>query len=257
MRRRVGGGVPLRLQHTTRLLLLPLRRSRWGKASSVLSAFPAKCPICSLNCAVVSQPQPLPLGWMVSRSPSQSLPSSKHQTPPPYRTHLHMCWMASWSPSQSEPLMVSYACQRQSSTVMLPSAALMPPCAATVWERVGNSLVMHLRTQKGSQEDRRRVGEPTQHTPQLPQQTRPGTTTQTAALQLQLQPQHSRCLEAQLRETHGCSEAGTCRKHGATLVGRMTGGDRYCFRPGPRQPDSDHAPPAPTTTASYSWSMTV
>lgn len=28
--------------------------------------------------------------------------------------------------------------------VMLPRAALMPPCAATVWERVGNSLVMHL-----------------------------------------------------------------------------------------------------------------
>ena len=27
---------------------------------------------------------------------------------------------------------------------MLPSAALMPPWAATVWERVGNSLVMHL-----------------------------------------------------------------------------------------------------------------
>lgn len=29
--------------------------------------------------------------------------------------------------------------------VMLPSAALMPPCAATVWLRVGNSLVMHLQ----------------------------------------------------------------------------------------------------------------
>lgn len=41
--------------------------------------------------------------------------------------------------------MVSYACQRQSSSVMLPSAALMPPWAATVWERVGKSLVMHLK----------------------------------------------------------------------------------------------------------------
>lgn len=32
---------------------------------------------------------------------------------------------------------------------MLPSAALMPPCAATVWLRVGNSLVMHLQRTKG------------------------------------------------------------------------------------------------------------
>lgn len=51
--------------------------------------------------------------------------------------------MASWSPSQSEPLTVSYMCHRQSSSVMLPSAALMPPCAATVCERVGKSLVTH------------------------------------------------------------------------------------------------------------------
>ena len=55
-----------------------------------------------------------------------------------------MYWIASWSPSQSLPLIVSYACQRQSSSVMLPSAALMPPCAATVCERVGKSLVMQL-----------------------------------------------------------------------------------------------------------------
>lgn len=41
--------------------------------------------------------------------------------------------------------MVSYACQRQSSSLMLPSAALMPPCAATVWLRVGNSFVIHLQ----------------------------------------------------------------------------------------------------------------
>ena len=51
--------------------------------------------------------------------------------------------MASWSPSQSLPLTVSYMCHRQSSGVRLPSAALMPPCAATVCERVGNSFVMH------------------------------------------------------------------------------------------------------------------
>ena len=50
--------------------------------------------------------------------------------------------MASWSPSQSDPFTVSYMCQRQSSSPMLPSAAPMPPCAATVWLRVGNTLVM-------------------------------------------------------------------------------------------------------------------
>ena len=55
----------------------------------------------------------------------------------------HMYSIASWSPSQSDPLTVSYMCQRQSSSPMLPSAALMPPCAATVWLRVGNTLVMH------------------------------------------------------------------------------------------------------------------
>jgi hypothetical protein len=49
--------------------------------------------------------------------------------------------MASWSPSQSAPLTVSYMCQRQSSSPILPSAAEMPPCAATVCERVGNTLV--------------------------------------------------------------------------------------------------------------------
>ncbi len=50
--------------------------------------------------------------------------------------------IVSWSPSQSEPLTVSYMCQRQSSSPILPSAAEIPPCAATVWERVGNTLVM-------------------------------------------------------------------------------------------------------------------
>ena len=50
--------------------------------------------------------------------------------------------MASWSPSQSAPLTVSYMCQRQSSSPILPSAAAMPPCADTVCERVGNTLVM-------------------------------------------------------------------------------------------------------------------
>ena len=54
----------------------------------------------------------------------------------------HMYSIESWSPSQSEPLTVSYMCQRQSSGPMLPSAAEMPPCAATVWLRVGNTLVM-------------------------------------------------------------------------------------------------------------------
>src|SRR6266513_1739537 len=47
--------------------------------------------------------------------------------------------IASWSPSQSEPLIVSYMCQSQLSSDMLPSAAPMPPCAATVCERVGNT----------------------------------------------------------------------------------------------------------------------
>src|SRR5436189_3467038 len=50
--------------------------------------------------------------------------------------------MASWSPSQSDPLTVSYMCQRQSSSPMLPSDADIPPCAATVCERVGKTLVM-------------------------------------------------------------------------------------------------------------------
>src|ERR1700694_2970932 len=48
--------------------------------------------------------------------------------------------IASWSPSQSEPLMVSYMCHSQWSSPMLPSAAPMPPCAATVCERVGKTL---------------------------------------------------------------------------------------------------------------------
>src|ERR1043165_4160452 len=48
--------------------------------------------------------------------------------------------IASWSPSESEPLIVSYMCQSQLSSPMLPSAAPMPPCAATVCERVGNTL---------------------------------------------------------------------------------------------------------------------
>ena len=44
--------------------------------------------------------------------------------------------------SQSEPFIVSYMCQRQLSSPMFPSAALIPPCAATVWLRVGNTLVI-------------------------------------------------------------------------------------------------------------------
>lgn len=50
--------------------------------------------------------------------------------------------IASWSPSQSDPFTVSYMCQRQSSLCILPSEAEMPPCAATVCERVGNTFVM-------------------------------------------------------------------------------------------------------------------
>src|SRR6476646_2084709 len=50
--------------------------------------------------------------------------------------------MASWSPSQSDPLTVSYMCQRQSSSPMLPRLAEMPPCAATVCDRVGKTLAM-------------------------------------------------------------------------------------------------------------------
>ena len=36
--------------------------------------------------------------------------------------------------------MVSYMCHSHLSSATLPSAAAMPPCAATVWERVGNTL---------------------------------------------------------------------------------------------------------------------
>jgi hypothetical protein len=52
----------------------------------------------------------------------------------------HMNSIASWSPSQSDPLTVSYMCQCQLSSLMLPSEAPTPPCAATVCERVGNTL---------------------------------------------------------------------------------------------------------------------
>src|SRR4249920_3164110 len=52
---------------------------------------------------------------------------------------LHMNSIASWSPSQSEPLIVSYMCHSQLSSPILPSAAPMPPCAATVCERVGKT----------------------------------------------------------------------------------------------------------------------
>src|SRR6476469_7963474 len=47
--------------------------------------------------------------------------------------------IASWSPSQSEPLIVSYMCHSQRSSDMFPSDAPIPPCAATVCERVGNT----------------------------------------------------------------------------------------------------------------------
>ena len=47
-----------------------------------------------------------------------------------------VAWLAS-------PFTVSYMCQRQSSSPILPRAAPMPPCAATVCERVGNTLVRH------------------------------------------------------------------------------------------------------------------
>src|ERR1700722_11980062 len=50
--------------------------------------------------------------------------------------------IASWSPSQSEPLTVSYMWKRQlSPSPILPSEAAMPPCAATVWLRVGKTFV--------------------------------------------------------------------------------------------------------------------
>src|SRR5512139_725624 len=52
----------------------------------------------------------------------------------------HMNSIVSWSPSQSEPFTVSYMCHSQESSPMLPSAAPIPPCAATVCERVGNTL---------------------------------------------------------------------------------------------------------------------
>ena len=68
-------------------------------------------------------------------------PNAPARTPPAGALR-HIYSMASWSPSQSDPLTVSYMCQRQSSSPMLPSAAAMPPCAATVCERVGNTLVM-------------------------------------------------------------------------------------------------------------------
>lgn len=37
---------------------------------------------------------------------------------------------------------MSYACHLQSSSVVLPKAAFIPPCAATVCDLVGNTLEM-------------------------------------------------------------------------------------------------------------------
>src|SRR5664279_2565543 len=54
----------------------------------------------------------------------------------------HIYSMASWSPSQSDPLTVSYMCHCQLSSPRLPRLAAMPPWAATVWLRVGNTFVM-------------------------------------------------------------------------------------------------------------------
>ena len=51
----------------------------------------------------------------------------------------HKYSIASWSPSQSEPLTVSYMCHFQLSSPILPKAAPIPPCAATVWLLVGNT----------------------------------------------------------------------------------------------------------------------
>ena len=51
--------------------------------------------------------------------------------------------MASVSPSQSEPLTVSYLCHCQLSGPIFPRLAAIPPWAATVWERVGKTLVTH------------------------------------------------------------------------------------------------------------------
>ena len=44
---------------------------------------------------------------------------------------------------------MSYMCQSQLSSDMLPSAAPMPPCAATVCERVGKTLRQHRDRQTG------------------------------------------------------------------------------------------------------------
>src|ERR1700689_1826886 len=52
----------------------------------------------------------------------------------------HITSIASWSPRKSEPLTVSYACERQSSSTLM--AALMPPAAATECERTGWTLLM-------------------------------------------------------------------------------------------------------------------
>src|ERR1039458_5187699 len=52
----------------------------------------------------------------------------------------HMISIASWSPRKSEPLTVSYACERQSSSTLI--AALIPPAAATECERTGWTLLM-------------------------------------------------------------------------------------------------------------------
>lgn len=44
--------------------------------------------------------------------------------------------------NQKKKLQFTYICHRQSSSSIFPNAALIPPCAATVWDLVGNSLVI-------------------------------------------------------------------------------------------------------------------
>jgi hypothetical protein len=53
-------------------------------------------------------------------------------SPQPPRHAIGRAAPRTWSPSQSLPFTVSYMCQRQSSTVRLASAALMPPCSSGI-----------------------------------------------------------------------------------------------------------------------------
>lgn len=108
----------------------------------------------------------------------------------------------------------------------------MPPCAATVWERVGNSLVMHLRAKK--EEGEGEEGERSQI----------------------IRGVHTACFHPNSSK----HELNFHREAGQIFLFWKKKGEHSTYavlRPCSDKPMAARrpAPPAPTTTASNSWSM--